>query len=442
VIHLRPAWAWIEGRLRSAPAIEIGDEGHIVDVALGSGVPDAELENVAILPGFVNAHSHAFQWGLRGQVQRDGQGGSFFSWRDRMFDLVAELDIEDVFQLSRRAYRAMRSAGYTTIGEFHYLHHRPDGSPYQPETALAEAVVEAARSVDVRLCLLHSAYLRPSGVDPRISPGQVRFLDPSAEAFLERHDLLSDLLTEIDDPLISLGVAPHSIRTVSRDDLWQLARETDGPLHIHLNEQAREVDEALAEYGERPLDVVAEAGLLGPRTTLIHMTQSTRDELELTLGSGAGICFCPTTERDLGDGIGPSRDCLELDIPLSIGSDSQVQIEPFAELRLLEAHERLRHQARLLLPSGPGQSRAARLLEIGTSGGARALRVPSGAIRRGAWADLVEVDLTDPDLEGFEPDLLPDLLVFSATPRSIRATWVAGRRHVAHPRVDTSDGEL
>jgi formimidoylglutamate deiminase len=292
---------------------------------------------------------------------------------------------------------------------------------------MAIAVVGAARAAGLRICLLHSAYLRPSGVDPDVAPGQRCFIDDDPSEFLARHRVLESWVNELGDPAVTLGIALHSTRTVPADQLASLASQTSGPLHIHVNEQRREIDECHTEYGRRPLALIDTAGALSARTTLIHMTHATDDELDKVAASGAGICFCPSTERDLGDGIGPNGGAALRNIPLSIGSDSQTQIDPMAELRMLEGHERLRRERRLVLKPPDGMSTGAYLLDVGTRGGARALGLQTGTIEPGAWADLVAVALHDPDLVGVAAGNLPEVLVFSSSSRAVHSTWVAGR---------------
>ena len=340
-IELRPRFLWLDHQLAEGYAVRIGSDGRIRHVAPTNQPPQHDLEDAAIFPGFVNAHSHAFQWGLRGWVQRSSGVGGFFSWRDRMYELVEQLDAHQIYRESRLAYKAMRRAGYTSVGEFHYVHHQPDARPYPNDIELAEAVVQAARDENIRLRLLHAAYFRNSGSEPDASPAQLRFCDSSAEAFLARHKRLGKRLEAMGDPRVGLGTALHSTRAVPLAEMATIARATYGPLHVHINEQPREIDDAIQEYELRPFDVLEQAGALGRRTTLVHMTHATVSELERTAAHQAQICFCPTTERDLGDGIGPSRAGLARGIYMSIGSDSHAQIDPLAECRLLEAHERL-----------------------------------------------------------------------------------------------------
>jgi formimidoylglutamate deiminase len=433
MIEIRPAWAWLPDGLHSGVSVFIDENGRIASVEKTDAPPHQDLEDVALFPGFVNAHSHAFQWGLRGLVQNEESEGNFFSWRDRMFDLANTLNPEEIYRLSLSAFKAMRASGYTAVGEFHYVHHQPDGTPYNRPTELAEAVIEAARKTGLRICLLHTAYLRPSGVDDRLSPGQSRFIDPSAEVFLARHQMLLDTIERMGDDRVTAGVAPHSIRTVPLEAISLLMKQTKGPFHLHINEQPREISESLKEYGMRPLEVVSRAGALTSRTTLVHMTHAEEQEIQKAAQSGATICFCPTTESDLGDGIGPSKMALEHGINCSIGSDSQVQMNPFEEMRLLEQNERLKLQKRLVLPADINRTLSHRLLDVGTTGGALSLDLSAGAIKPGNWADFMEINLSDLDLLGADPACIPDIVVFSVSPRAVRGTWVGGQRNEAPP---------
>jgi len=409
-------------------ALSIDGTGRITSISETGETPQTDFRDIALFPGFVNAHSHAFQWGLRGLVQRAREDGHFFSWREQMFSLVELLDEQSLFDLSFNAFRAMRAAGYTSVGEFHYVHRKADGTPYKDESALAQTVISAARKAGIRICLLHTAYFRNSGIDDTRASGQARLCDPSVDEYLRRHDCLAEHVRGLADNTIEVGAALHSTRTVPAAHLEAIAKRCEGPLHIHINEQPREIEEALQEYGLRPLDVIDKAGALSDRTTLVHMTHVTDEELALTAKRGATICFCPTTERDLGDGIGPSFEALERQIPLCIGSDSQANMDPMVECRLLEGHERLRRGTRNLISAGEYPTVAQRLLDIGSAGGARSLALETGSLDVGMPADMIEIDLSDPDFAGTQPEFVPDVFLFSGTTRAIRASWVAGQR--------------
>jgi formimidoylglutamate deiminase len=312
------------------------------------------------LPGFVNAHSHAFQRALRGKVE----GGDFWTWREAMLDLARGLTPGHVRAEYGEVYREMRAVGFTAVGEFHYV-----------GFAEAEAAVEAAREADVELVLLYAAYAR-GGLD--------RFRQDSVGAYLEQVEALRG-----GGALV--GLAPHSVRACPRDWLEEIGRyaeREDLVLHVHANEQPREIEECLAEHGLRPLELLAETGCLGPRTTVVHATHADERELDLLAEAGARVCLCPTTEANLGDGFPPLEGLLEREVPLCIGSDSNVRIDPLEELRELEGIARRRTMRRNVI-------RVADLLEVGASAGAAALGIDD-------WPG-IEIDLEHPCLRGVAP---------------------------------------
>jgi formimidoylglutamate deiminase len=320
------------------------------------------------LPGFVNAHSHAFQRALRGKVE----GGDFWAWREAMLDLARGLTPAHVRAEYAGVYREMRAAGYTAVGEFHYV-----------GFAEAEAAVEAAREAEVELVLLYAAYAR-GGLD--------RFRQDSISAYLEQVEALRGAGALV-------GLAPHSVRACPRDWLVEIGRyaEREGiVLHVHADEQPREIEECLAEHGLRPLELLAVAGCLGPRTTVVHATHADERELDLVAEAGARVCLCPTTEANLGDGFPPLEALLQREIPLCIGSDSNVRIDPLEELRELEGIARRRTMRRNVI-------RVADLFEVGGSAGAAALGIDG-------WPG-IEVDLDHPSLRGVAPSEAPAALV-------------------------------
>jgi formimidoylglutamate deiminase len=303
------------------------------------------------LPGFVNAHSHAFQRAMRGKAE----GGDFWAWRESMLDVARCLSPGQVRKDYVETYREMRAAGYTAVGEFHYVGFEE-----------ARAAVEAAREAGVELVLLLSAYAR-GGLD--------RFRQESVAAYLRQ---VEALLAEG----VRAGVAPHSVRVCPRDWLEEIGRfaEREGlVLHVHADEQPREIDECLAEHGLRPVELLAECGCLGPRTTVVHATHANGAELDLLAQGGARVCLCPTTEANLGDGFPPLAALLERQIPLCIGSDSNVRIDPLEELREIEGIARRQELRRNVIAPQ-------RLLEIGSSEGAASLELdvwPGTAVDRG-----------------------------------------------------------
>ena len=285
-----------------------------------------------VLPGFANVHSHAFHRALRGRTH--GAGGTFWTWRSRMYELAARLDPTSYYELARAVYGEMALAGFTTVGEFHYLHHAPGGVRYNDPNAMAEALRAAAADAGIRLTLLDACYLA-GGIDTPLSPEQQRFSDGSAEAWAERAAALRA------DGTMRVGAAIHSVRAVPRADLPAVAA-FGGPLHVHLSEQPAENEQCLAAYGLSPTELLAEAGALARRTTVVHATHLSTRDIELLGKATVGACLCPTTEADLADGIGPARELADAGCLIALGTDQHAVVDPFAEARALEHGERLR----------------------------------------------------------------------------------------------------
>jgi len=322
------------------------------------------------IPGFVDAHSHAFQRALRGRAA----GGDFWAWRETMLAEAERQTPETVRASYADTYRELRAAGYTAVGEFHYL-----------GFAEALAAIEAAREAGVELVLLYAAYARG---------GLPRFRQPSAAAYLRE-------VEELAGGGARVGLAPHSVRACPAGWLREIGRYGERerlPLHVHADEQPREIEHCLAEHGLRPVELLADTGCLSSRTTVVHATHASDGELDLVAQAGARVCLCPTTEANLGDGFAPVGRLLERGIPLCIGSDANVRIDPLEELRELEGIARREAGAREVVPLDE-------LLRIGTENGAAALGVE-------AWPQ-VEVDLQHRSLRGVERSDVPAALVFS-----------------------------
>ena len=386
-----------------------GDRGFEVRPATG---PE-NLPGKMLLPGLVNAHSHAFQRGLRGHVQwTDGSHDDFWSWREKMYALATGLDPDGIEAVSELAFLEMAMAGFTAVGEFHYLHHSPDGRPYTDPDELARRVIRAARRGGIRIALLRVAYGRG---------GEKRFREKDPDYALDA----CARLRHIDDPGVTVGLAPHSVRACPRE--WLEAFSAfDGPVHAHVSEQPRENAECLNEHGLSPTQLFGEVGLLSPQFTAVHMTWPQRPtDGPLLRQTGARVCACPTTELDLGDGFLP-LDHLH-DVPLCIGTDSHALIDPFVELRSLEWHGRASQGRRnVLTPPGPRDALAHRLLDIGSAEGRKALGIAPDA------CDLIAVDLNDVRMVGAQP-------LTAAIWGAARVTdvWVGGRRIIEdgqHPR--------
>jgi len=439
MLRLQPELAWIGGRFRTGVVLEV-ENGSITRVALDGATADSanvvRLPGRALMPGMVNAHSHAFQRLIRGHTQWKPAGNpraDFWSWREAMYASLAQLTPEDVYAVSRFAFTEMLLAGYTSVGEFHYLQRDVDGSAYEDPNELAHAVIRAARDVGIRMALLNVCYAQ-GGIGQPLQPQQRRFATPDLDAFMAATGQLAEAVSQ--DAMISVGVAPHSVRAVRRDwlpPLAQLARQLDAPLHMHLSEQPAEVASSVEQYGLRPVEVAAEEGLLSQRFTAIHATHVTEQEIRLFAESGSTVCVCPSTERDLGDGIAQADRFQHAGVPLAIGTDSQTVIDPWEELRCLEYHTRLVRLERVVLSEAQDEKLqvATPLLRVGTADGAAALRLRTGELAVGQAADFITIDLDHYALAGWTVESLPAMLALSGSAYFVRDVWVGGERVVA-----------
>ncbi len=405
--------------VRAAVAIEGGQVVRVEPV----DCPDirGEVERMprkALFPGFVNAHSHAFQRGLRGHVQFAETGAdSFWTWRERMYGLASTLSPEGVEAVSALAFLEMVLAGFTTVGEFHYVHHQPDGTPYADPDELALRVVAAAQAVGIEIVVLRVAYAR-AGFNVDAAPRQRRFIDHDPD------DVLA-AVSRLAARGIRTGLAPHSMRAVPYAWL-QRFRDFDGVIHAHVGEQPAEVQAAMQEYGRRPLHVFGDAGLVDQRFTAVHLTHPDASEVDRIERSGGRVCVCPSTESDLGDGFFPAEALGGT--PVCLGSDSHALIDPFAEMRAIEWNARSLAGRRNVLPHVGMDGLATRLLDTATVQGARALGLATtGEIAVGAQADFIGLDLDHVSLAGART--LP-ALVFGGGPALVRDVWVGGRRVV------------
>lgn len=391
------------------------DDGTIVAVERGvePASHDERLLGV-VLPGLANAHSHAFHRALRGRTH--GAGGTFWTWRDRMYAVAGQLDPDRYLALARATYAEMALAGITAVGEFHYLHHAPGGVRYGDPAAMSAALVEAAADAGIRLTLLDTCYLA-SGLDASgyapLQPAQERFSDGDAAGWAARHALVRELA----GPRVVVGAAIHSVRAVPADQLDAVvaALAPDEPLHVHLSEQPAENEACLAAHGVTPTRLLADRGVLGPRTTAVHAIHVDLDDIGLIGRSGTAVCACPTTEADLGDGIGPFPLLTAAGSPLCLGTDQHVSSDILLEAQRLDSHERLRTGERAGL--GP-----AALLRAATAAGHRALGQPGGRLEVGGPADLVAIDLATPRTSGADPAQIAQV----ATGADVRTVVVGG----------------
>ncbi|MEU3251384.1 formimidoylglutamate deiminase [Streptomyces sp. NPDC006997] len=430
--------AWLGTHVEPGVVVET-DDGRVTAVhrERPAPPPGAEILRGLTLPGLANAHSHAFHRALRGTVQvgggtgspplarRNGEGTerapeSFWAWRDVMYAVAERLTPETYYSLARATYAEMALAGITAVGEFHYLHHAPGGTPYADPNAMGEALIEAAAEAGIRITLLDTCYLSSGFGQPPSTP-QLRFSDRTADAWAQRCSVLKDR------DHARIGAAIHSVRAVPADQLATVAHwagERRAPLHVHLSEQTAENDACQAAHGRTPTRLLADHGVLGPRTTGVHNTHLTSEDIALIGGSGTGTCMCPTTERDLADGIGPAAALQRAGSPLSLGSDSHAVIDLLEEARAMELNERLRTRAR-------GHWPAAALLRAASADGHAALGWPdAGTIGPGARADLTTLALDSVRTAGPAPRLGAETAVFAATAADVRHTVVGGRHVV------------
>jgi formimidoylglutamate deiminase len=370
------------------------------------------------IPAMPNAHSHAFQRGLRGRAERvagaaaapagaAGPEDDFWTWREAMYELAGELDPDSIERASRAVYEEMAAAGYGAVGEFHYVHHRPDGSPYDDPNAMAKATARAAREAGLKIVLLPAAYARAGPGRPP-EPRQRRFCDPSPEAFLARVDELRAWAET--EPGVSVGVAAHSARAVPAEWLEAVAAYSDEHQvvrHVHAAEQPRELDEMQAEHGCSPIELLERTGFLGPLASVVHAIHVSERDVELIWGSGTTIVSCPTTEGNLGDGHPPLLRFRDAGLPIAIGSDSHVRIDPFEEARELETLARREGLTRHALMAATED-----LWADLSRAGERSLGIEN--------AGEIEIDPEHPDLRGVDPADLPLALVTSASAAVVR----------------------
>ncbi|MBO1767214.1 formimidoylglutamate deiminase [Allobranchiibius sp. GilTou38] len=375
------------------------DDGRFTAVLPGQPEGDAHRLPGVVLPGLANCHSHAFHRALRGRTHTGG--GTFWTWRDGMYDVAAQLDPDSYLRLARATYAEMALAGITSVGEFHYLHHAPGGRPYDDPNAMGEALRQAARDAGVRLTLLDTCYLAggltDDGHEP-LNPEQLRFGDGDVEAWADRMRALRE------DDNTRIGSAIHSVRAVPSEAVTTVVAATgDRPLHAHLSEQRAENDTCVRYYGVTPTRLLHDGGALTARTTAVHATHLTQDDIALLGEAKTTACFCPTTERDLADGIGPARRLSDAGAPLSLGSDQHAVIDLFEEVRALEMHERLMSHER-------GRFTLTGLHHALVAHGSLAWP-DAGALARGMRADLVVVATDSARTAGSDPAQI----VYSAT---------------------------
>lgn len=391
---MRPALTWIDGDFQSGIEIEVRDS-HILDVRTTEQSPtDSSL---ALLPGFVNAHSHAFQRGLRGRGEVfTNPDDDFWSWRKAMYGLVETLTPETAYEHSLRAFQEMRAAGITSVGEFHYIHHSDAGLDY----ALDEAVLSAASTADIRIVLLHACYLA-GGFDQSLSGAQERFdgtdLSTWWKAFDRAHQACHGEAQ-------TMGVVIHSLRAVPIDIAVELRTEAMRRglvVHLHLEEQQAEINDCQATHGCTPMRLVLDRLQPGPDMTAVHCTHTDAREMDAYAATGANVCLCPLTEANLGDGIADVSGMRRANASICLGTDSNARISMIEEMRLCEYGQRLRDGRRGVCVDSDGRIDRP-LIDMATRAGAAALGLKAGIIAPGHLADFTRIDITAPELQAVD----------------------------------------
>jgi formiminoglutamate deiminase len=408
----------------------VAADGDIRSVEAGAvrAAGDERIAGIAI-PGLPNLHCHAFQRAMAGLAERRGPShDSFWTWREVMYRFLERLSPDDVEAIAAFAYMEMLERGFTAVAEFHYLHHAPDGTPYADLGEMAGRIVAAARTTGIGLTLLPSFYAQGGFGGAAPVGGQRRFLnDP--ERFLRLVDRARSMASTL--PSAALGIAPHSLRAVTPESLRTVvAAASGGPVHMHAAEQTREVEDCVAWSGRRPVEWLLDEMQPDRRWCLIHATHMTAEETRRLAASGVVAGLCPLTEASLGDGIFNGSDFLAANGRFGVGTDSNIDIDPAAELRQLEYSQRLAHRARNVMASREGESNGARLFTEALAGGAQALNRPIGAIASGRRADIVVFDPDHPDFAAAGSGRWLDAWIFVAGRSAIKDVFAGGRKVV------------
>ena len=416
--------AWLGGERAEAGVVVDVDAGRIASVTAGVAAPPPGARRLdgLTLPGLANAHSHAFQRALRGRTHAGT--GSFWTWREQMYALAGGIDPEGMWRLARATYAEMALAGVTCVGEFHYLHHGPGGARYEDTNQMGRVLIDAAREAGIRVTLLDACYLH-GGIGERPGGAQLRFSDGTAEAWAERADALAE--TEY----ARVGAAIHSVRAVDPESAALVAGWADAhkrPLHAHVSEQPAENAACLEAYARTPTHVLADAGAVTGEFTAVHVTHPDDHDPARLGAAGVHVCACPTTERDLADGIGPMGRLTDAGARMVLGTDSHASIDMFEEARAVELDERLASGER-------GLHSAALLLGAAAEDGHGCLGWPeAGRIAAGARADLATVSLDGVRLAGIDTQHALEAVVFAGGAADVRHVLVDGREVVRDGR--------
>ena len=404
-------------------------DGTITKVATDVAPAAGEERHSLAIPGIASLHSHAFQRGMAGLAETRGDSAdTFWTWRETMYRFALEMTPEDNEAVATLLYVEMLERGYTRVGEFHYLHHDRDGTPYANPAEMATRTVRAAGTAGIGLTLLPSFYAHGSFGGAAPNPGQRRFIC-SVDQFAWLMTATRTAVRAL--PGANVGLAPHSLRAVTPDELAAIVPLAEfGPVHIHAAEQIKEVEDCVAWSGRRPVEWLLEHAPIDPHWCLIHATHMTTTETAALAGSGAVAGLCPVTEASLGDGIFPAREFLGAGGRFGIGTDSNVLVGVTDELRQLEYGQRLKHRERNVLSGGPGVSTGRVLFDTALAGGARALAQPSVGIQEGARADIVSLDVTHPSIAERRGDAVLDGWIFAAGANALDCVWAGGNKVV------------
>ncbi|MES2714731.1 MAG: formimidoylglutamate deiminase [Pseudomonadota bacterium] len=430
------AQAWVGERWQHGVLLAVDSQGRFGSVQAGVPAPEGvTLLPGPVLPGLVNAHSHAFQRAFAGLAERrSGSDDDFWGWRDRMYAVALRVSPQALRAVAGQLYAELLQGGYTQVCEFHYLQHQPDGHPYADRLAMCRALMQAAADTGIGLTLLPVLYERAGFQQPALRDDQRRFATTATDVLALRQGVLA-----AQQPLVSAGVAIHSLRAArpaSITQLQQALEAEDTPIHIHIAEQTAEVDDCLAATGQRPIAWLAGQVALDARWHLVHATHATPAEIDAVGRCGAGVVICPSTEANLGDGLVDLPGWLASGAALSLGSDSHVCRQWPAELRLLEYGQRLaRRQRNVAAAPQLGQdATAARLFNRHLAGGAAAAGFNTWGLAQGARADLLVIDAQADGLAGVPAGHALDALVFATDAPAFSEVWVAGQRQVAGGR--------
>lgn len=429
--ELTAGHAWSEGVWSSPATIAIGASGRMArDLGEGAAPSNPQASRI-VLPGMHNLHSHAFQRAMAGRAERRSAAGgsdSFWTWREQMYAVAGRMDPDALRAVASQLYAEMLEAGYTSVCEFHYLHHDRDGRPYADPAAMSRAIIDAARETGIGLLLLPVLYMS-GGFDGRPLADHQRRFGHDVDAYLR---LLESLGPEC-DAQVALGIAFHSLRAVPEAAMREVLDATSGallPVHVHIAEQVAEVEDCLAVRGRRPVRWLLDEMPVDGRWTLVHATHLDASEIAGIASAGATVALCPTTEGNLGDGLFPLPEFIAAGGHWGIGSDSHVSVSPVEELRWLEYGQRLTRLARNVSASAGLPSTGESLYAQALAGGERSSRRGAGRLQAGALADLVVLDGTHPQLAPCAPQGWIDGWLFSGNQPVVAETWVAGQQHV------------